>query len=224
MNQSEQINELAKALSQMQGSVGAVFKNKTAKVQMKSGGTYTYTYADLAGIWDSIRKPLSDAGLSVCQTFCDNLLVTMLMHSSGQWIKSSLPLNCMGLKPQELGSEITYLKRYALSSILGISADEDDDGETAQQAERRPPANAAPTPPTNSKTISINQAKELESMLAECDSTYQKNFWSYLKLKFNGITKLSEIPVDHYVSVWVGISRKREENVKDLHVEEVAYA
>src|ERR1700683_3164595 len=108
MYQSEQLNELASALSKMQGTVGVVFKNKTAKVQMKSGGTYSYTYADLAGIWDAIRKPLMDAGLSISQTFVDNKLMTMLMHSSGQWLKSCLPLTCMGLKPQELGSEITY--------------------------------------------------------------------------------------------------------------------
>lgn len=224
MNQSEQINELAKALSQMQGSVGAVFKNKTAKIPTKSGATYSYSYADLAGIWDAIRKPLSDAGLSVCQTFCDNLLVTMLMHSSGQWIKSSLPLNCMGLKPQELGSEITYLKRYALSSILGISADEDDDGQTAQQADRKPPANAAPVPTNTSKTISIHQAKELDGMLQECDADYQKNFWVFLKNEVKGIQKMEQLPTDLYNRIKTGIAKKREENLNHVSMGEPVYA
>src|SRR5271170_4188941 len=120
---SENINELATALSKMQGNMGPIYKNKTAKIPTKSGATYSYTYADLAGIWECIRKPLLDTGLSVTQTFNGSLLITILMHSSGQWIKSELPLNCMGLKPQELGSEITYLRRYALTGILGLSAD-----------------------------------------------------------------------------------------------------
>lgn len=221
MNQSEQINELAAALSKMQGTVGPVFKNKTAKVQMKSGGTYTYTYADLAGIWETIRKPLSDAGLSICQTFVGRELITILMHSSGQWIKSILPLSCMGLKPQELGSEITYFKRYALSSILGIAADEDEDGAIAQDAAPSYPktngsAGSAPAVDKSTPSISIAQAKELQALLDECDPSYQTNFWKFLKSEVQGIQKIDQLPAAMYLRIKSGIVKKREEYVKEL--------
>lgn len=207
MNQSEQINELAKALSNMQGNVGAVFKNKTAKIPTKSGSTYSYSYADLAGIWDCIRKPLMENGLALTQTFNDSMLVTLLMHSSGQWLKSSLPLSCMGAKPQDLGSEITYLRRYALTSILGISADDDDDGAIAQQAE--PKVNQQPV-------ISSANASELQGYLDSCSPTYQKQFWNFLRSEVKGIDKIEQLPINMYIRIKNALLKKQDEYAKEL--------
>lgn len=224
MNQSEQINELATSLSKMQGAVGPVVKNKTAKIFSKRTNTsFSYSYADLAGIWETIRRPLSDAGLSICQTFADNMIITILMHSSGQWIKSALPINGMSLPPQELGSEITYMRRYGLTSILGISADEDEDGAHATKVYEKP---SSPTPinSTPSKTVSILQAQELESMLKECDSEYQKNFWVFLKNEVKGIQKMEQLPSDFYHRIKTGIAKKREEKLNADSLQQVAYA
>lgn len=92
-------------------------------------------YADLATVWDTIRKALSDNGLDVIQTFVpydENtvMLVTTLGHSSGQFIRSYLPVKST-LQPQQLAATATYLKRIELTAIVGIAADDDDDGQQA---------------------------------------------------------------------------------------------
>lgn len=94
-------------------------------------------YADLATVWDTIRKALSDNCLDVIQTFVpydENfvMLVTTLGHSSGQFIRSFLPIKS-SLAPQQLAATATYLKRIELTAIVGIAADDEDDGDTAQR-------------------------------------------------------------------------------------------
>lgn len=131
MNQSEGIAELSKALASAQGEMTAAIFNRI-------NPHFKNKYADLAAIWDAIRKPLSKYGLSVTQTMeaingAGLMLVTTLRHSSGQWISSFQPLPTTP-RPQEFGSALTYARRYSLSAIVGIAAEEDDDANTAQKA------------------------------------------------------------------------------------------
>lgn len=126
--QSEQIDKLTEALAKAQGTIENAILNKT-NPHFKS------KYADLAAIFDAVRKPLATQGLVVTQTTelreGGFVLVTMLAHSSGQWIRSEYPLPAAG-KPQEIGSALTYARRYSLSAITGVAADEDDDANAAQ--------------------------------------------------------------------------------------------
>ncbi len=75
-------------------------------------------------------------------------LTTRLMHLSGEWVESAMPLPHVG-KPQELGSVMTYFRRYQLSAIVGITADDDDDGNEASgnraQPAQRQPVKQAPS-------------------------------------------------------------------------------
>lgn len=131
MNQSESIQELVGALSKAQGMMEPAKFNKT-------NPHFKNKYADFTSCMEACRLPLSSNGLCIMQyseSIGDNLkLVTMLAHTSGQWIKSYLPLSS-GKTCQQLGAEITYMKRYGLSAMLGIVSDEDvdsdDDGESA---------------------------------------------------------------------------------------------
>ena len=153
MLKSEQINELAAALAAVQGSLPAVAKTQTAKIRGESRNgkayEYSYSYASLDAVWDSCRALLSKNGLSVAQVLDGfegpPLLVTTLMHTSGQWISSVFQLAAT-TDPQALGSQITYYRRYALSAMVGIVTDEDDDGQQAQRA--APSVPAAPKPAT----------------------------------------------------------------------------
>lgn len=130
MEQSDNIGELATALSKAQSQmVGA--KKDSSNPYFKS------TYADLSSVWDACRQPLTDNGLSVTQTsdilteFPDYVVIfTQLNHSSGQWIRSKLAMKPVKNDPQAIGSCITYARRYSLSAIVGISP-EDDDGNAA---------------------------------------------------------------------------------------------
>jgi hypothetical protein len=125
MKTSEQISELAAALAAAQGMMENAVMNRV-NPHFKS------KYADLAAIFDAARKPLSANGLAIVQTIGDGVLHTRLLHTSGQWIASEHPLPMSG-RPQEIGSALTYARRYSLSALIGIAADEDDDANAAQK-------------------------------------------------------------------------------------------
>lgn len=124
---SEKIDALAAALSKAQSLIENVNKDKQA---------YGYKYADLASCLQAIKKPLADNGLSISQLVTqdrDNkqVLVTLLIHESGQWLKSVFGIENVVMKQcnslQQIGAGITYARRYALSAIIGLTQ-EDDDG------------------------------------------------------------------------------------------------
>lgn len=125
---------LAGALVKFQSVVPVIPKNKTAKITMKSGGTYSYQYADLADIWEAIRIPLKDNGLAVTQmlksTDTTDFIVTKIWFGNGETESQDFAIPTSGKTPQEVGSVITYYKRYALGAALGISTEEDDDGKS----------------------------------------------------------------------------------------------
>jgi hypothetical protein len=123
---------LAGALAKAQAAFPAIPRDKEVKVTMKSGGSYTFKYAPLDTILAATRKPLSDNGLALVQLLDEGDLVTMLLHSDGGVLSGHLtiPMPENGTV-QELGSAITYLRRYSIQAILGIAAEEDDDGNRA---------------------------------------------------------------------------------------------
>lgn len=132
--QSETIGKLAEALSKFQGSLKQPKLSKSVKVATKDGRSYTFQYADLAACISSAAPELQKNGLAVIQTIQGQVLVTTLAHSSGEFVTSQLPLHQGTLSSnnfQQIGSMITYLKRYAYCAILGIVADEDDDANAA---------------------------------------------------------------------------------------------
>lgn len=133
---------LAAALAKAQSAFPTIPRDKEVKVTMKSGGSYTFKYAPLDTILAAVRKPLADNGLAIVQLLDEGDLVTMLLHADGGVLSGHLtiPLPENGTV-QELGSAITYLRRYSLQAMLGIAAEEDDDGNRASGNV------AAPAPP-----------------------------------------------------------------------------
>lgn len=129
---SAEINEIAAALSALQGSIKQPKLNKEVTVQKKAGGSYKFKYADLSACAEAAAPALKENGLAVSQIICNWTLITLLTHKSGQWIKSELPISLNnGADYQALGSAITYIKRYSYCAILGIVADADDDANAA---------------------------------------------------------------------------------------------
>lgn len=94
-------------------------------------------YADLNAIWDSCRELLTANGLAVIQTNSPHdegvIVETTLAHVSGEFITSELFLPLAKRSPQDVGSAITYGRRYGLAAIVGIVADEDDDANAASK-------------------------------------------------------------------------------------------
>lgn len=144
MNHSESLKELAAALSKAQGEFEAIPKNRTAEIPAKAGGKYTYRYADLADLISAVTPALSRNGLSITQspTLIEGRLTleTTIMHASGEWKSGFYPLQSFE-RAQEMGSEITYARRYTLAAMLGVHAEEDEDGNLATQGS---PKNSPP--------------------------------------------------------------------------------
>lgn len=124
---SVSIARLAGALAKAQGSIEGASKDKT-NPHFKS------SYADLASVWEACRAPLSANGIAVLQPASADgprvTLTTILAHSSGEWISMDLTMTAGQNTPQAIGSCITYARRYALASMVGV-APEDDDGNAA---------------------------------------------------------------------------------------------
>jgi len=129
-SRSKDLKELFTALAKAQGefntagltSINPYYKSK---------------YADLKEIVAAARPALAKYGLAFAQPVIpnedgQNILHTLLTHSSGQWMESRMRIIPPKTDVQSLGSYITYLRRYSLSSLVGIvAADDDDDGEIA---------------------------------------------------------------------------------------------
>lgn len=128
MTTSEVICDIATALAKAQGEMGGAMKD-SANPFFKS------KYADLSSVWEACRAPLAKNGIAVIQspTVADLRvsLDTLLVHTSGQWIRNVLSCTIKEDTPQVIGSATTYLRRYALQSLVGV-APEDDDAEIAQ--------------------------------------------------------------------------------------------
>ncbi len=121
---------LTAALVKAQLAFPKIERNRTVEVKTQKG-KYEFKYATLDTIIDAIRKPLADNGLSFTQVMTIDegkpRLITRLMHESGECIESMSPILCSSMGNQEFGSALSYMRRYALSSLLGIATQEDDD-------------------------------------------------------------------------------------------------
>jgi hypothetical protein len=124
------LGPLAAALAKAQSEFAAVTKDKTVVVQKKTGGSYSFKYAPLDQILSVVKGPLSKNGLALVQLLDTDALVTMLIHDSGATLEARTPLPSTA-DVQAYGSAITYHRRYAVQAMLGIAAEDDDDGNRA---------------------------------------------------------------------------------------------
>jgi hypothetical protein len=140
---SPEIDQLAAALAAAQAEFSAVPKNSINPF-------FKSNYAALPDVVASASPVLAKHGLAISQ-FIDaeflgiDGLITYLIHSSGQFISHTMKLHLPKDDPQGQGSAVTYARRYAYMSVLGLVADEDDDGNRASApAPARP--QSAPKP------------------------------------------------------------------------------
>lgn len=136
MEQSQDIGELAKALSLAQSEIRDAEKDRT-NPHFKS------KYATLSSIWDACREPLTKNGLAVVQSPCSSSaegyigLATTLLHSSGQWMRDAVFVRLAKDDPQGAGSGLTYLRRYSLAAFVGVCPDDDDGNAGAESGQRQ---------------------------------------------------------------------------------------
>lgn len=137
MNRSESIVNLSKALLKFQNEVNKISKDS-------DNPFFKSKYASLSNILSEIDETLSMCGLVLIQppTKSEQLnavcLSTLLIHAeSGEYIESTFSMIPAKSDPQGFGSCITYMRRYAITSILKLNVDEDDDGNHASAVKSR---------------------------------------------------------------------------------------
>ena len=129
VRQSPSIVNIAKALVDLQADLKPAVKDKL-NPHFKS------KYADLSAIIESVQPALAKHRLAImqrtCQTTSGAMLLTMLLHESGEFFESEYPIGAYS-DAQKMGSAVTYAKRYSLQAMLRISIDEDDDANAASK-------------------------------------------------------------------------------------------
>ena len=160
---SENIGNLAEALSKAQGEFRGVTMNAVNPF-------FKSSYADLGAVIEAARPGLSKNGLSFSQLIgLDNgriEVTTILMHQSGEWLETSIGLPVGEERgrsmAQSAGATITYLRRYALSAILGLASEEDNDGNEKEGAKQthnpqNTPRNVPPKAPGSTQTNNMDE-------------------------------------------------------------------
>jgi len=200
--QSPEIGEIAAALAAAQAELPAALKN-SVNPHLKN------RYADLTAVYDAARAVLPKHDIAVFQSLLptDGTLAhvrTTLAHKSGQWIASEcvMPLDRQG-GPQGMGSAITYARRYSLAAIVGVVADEDDDGNAAQgrtaraqvQAQRQQAKAANPDPMTDAQSkalmayLSKKHGNDRSGYLAELSCFFGRQIQSSRELTKNMVAE-----------------------------------
>ena len=153
LQMSPTIKALAVALIAAQGELPKLSKDKTNPF-------FNSSYAGLDTVLPAALKVLTTHGLGLIQSVGEDsrggtTLTTILMHESGEWLSDTQPLLLTKTDPQGQGSAITYGRRYAVMSMLGLVADDDDDGNAASKAPvvRRAAPSAQPSDPSAPRKV-----------------------------------------------------------------------
>lgn len=192
---SEQVNELFIALSKAQGEFRLVEKSA-------NNPFFKSKYADLGSFIKESREVLCKNGLCVTQTTVHEngilFLTTFLGHVSGQWIKGTIPIQCTKNTPQEMGSAITYARRYAFAAITGMTGgDDDDDANLAQ---------------TGIELEEKNLYSEVEEILKK-DQEFSDQVQPWLKSQ--GFDKIAQIPLSVIKTVLSRYNSRKENGLSN---------
>lgn len=199
--QSEQINELAKALAIAQSEM------KSAKKDAKNP-FFKSDYATLESVSDACLPALNKQAIAVTQLTNvsqdgSTQLITRLVHSSGQWISSTYPVHPTKNDPQALGSALTYARRYTLAAIAGVVTSDDDAEEAmdrakeAQKQRVNGPKMSGPIAGTNavSGVLTDPQLKRLFA-ISKKTGWSEQDIRDYLKAM--GLTSTKELNLNQY--------------------------
>src|SRR5712691_1397101 len=151
---SESVAALASALAKAQAKLVNPEKSLTATIRTgrPGEGERSFRYAPLSGGLDIVRKTLGKHEIATVQTTAIDPaagmvnLTTMLAHASGEWIASDWPVCPIAdmASPQRMGAALTYARRYALFTLVGIAGEDDLDAPDLCVA---PPTTGAAGPP-----------------------------------------------------------------------------
>lgn len=192
VRRSLSITQLAMAMVAVQKQIEDPTKNKKAD----AGTRGSYRYADLPTVLDVARPALVANGFAVMQFPCElddaPALTTLLIHSSGEWVETTAKIRPVDPKPQNVGSALTYARRYALLALCGIAADDDDDGKAAGQPRPQQAQQPRPAP------VPADYAKRIVAALANAKSRAEGGpIWN----EFDGFVKAGRVSAEDKAAI-----------------------
>ena len=183
MQTSNEINELAEALSYAQGAMGAALKDS-------KNPHFGNDFASLEAINAVIKQPLTDNNLSIVQFPINDEsgvgITTRIMHKSGQWLEEKWTMPVVKAGPQQYGSLITYFRRYSIAAIFGIPQTDKDANDIQLAADGHHGNKSAV------EVITTEQAQTLYQLIKD------NNINGTAFLKTYGISKVSELPAKRF--------------------------
>lgn len=201
---SPSVTKIAAALLLAQKEIGGAKKGATNPF-------FKMKYSDLGSVMEACKDAFNNHGITILQPVSTSdgvtFVSTLLLHESGEFISSSMKVSCKNPdNPQEMGSAITYAKRYSLQAIAFIPS-EDDDGETAAK-----PVRAVTEPiKTTSTPTSPSDLK-----CSTCLKAVPEKVGSFSKSKFGKVLCFNCQPKQPTTPKPELIPEKIEINVDDL--------
>lgn len=205
MNKSTEIDKLAQALNNAQKIITGAAKSKT-NPHFKSH------YADLENVWEAVRGPLTENGLSLVQSISEGKIVNLLMHTSGQWIETSTELKCKDPNdPQKIMASFTYFRRGTLAGISGCPQVDDDGNSAAIKQEEN-----------NEQPQQQNQFwKPKSQAVAHAAQGAEEYIFNFGKYKGQSLTQVGKIDTENYLNFLYDKAKKEgkqiNKSVKDLN-------
>ena len=164
MEHSETLAKLGTALAAAQAEIENATKN-AKNPHFKSN------YADLAEIINTTKPVLTKHGLAVVQVpgFYDGVVTveTMLLHTSGEWIRGVSGAPAQKQDPQGVGSAVTYLRRYSLAAVCCIAQEDDDSNSASEGPEKLPAQRSTPKADPADAPALKPQTDRITALLAE---------------------------------------------------------
>lgn len=134
------MQELIKALIKAKGAFTPIAKDKV-------NPHYKSKYSSLDAVLAAVEPALAKNGLVITHQATGGEFITTLHHESGESISSALPLPTFA-DPQKMGSYLSYCRRYAITGLLSVCSDEDDDANANIPAKGNSPAKGSSPAPT----------------------------------------------------------------------------
>lgn len=182
-------------------------KNPEFDSTVKYGNTQ-FRFASLKAMLKSALPPLNKHGIALTQPSfqLDSgvWVIRTTLHKGDQTIFGDMPIIASDNKAQGFGSGVTYAKRYGLSALVGIAADEDDDG-----------GEAAKSPPTI-ELISQTQQQQLNDKIAETGSDEEK-FLAFFKVR-----SVQEMNQQQFTQAMKALAKKASDNAGNNATSEAA--
>lgn len=193
-------------------------------VKAKVNPHFKSKYVPLDAVVDAIAQPLRDNGIAIVQQTdiedARTVLITRLIHESGEWIAGRYPVHPVKSDPQGEGSALTYARRYALMALVGI-APEDDDGNAAVKATEREGSRPPVSKVTPLDGVWEAQSEESQAFLLKIAAEVVQRVANDPKDAVEYI-ELQRLEADEKAALWSRLDSKTRTALKKAQQKEAA--